>query len=72
MVFVNSMSDLFHKEISAEYIRKVFDVMVQARWHAFQVLTKRSHRLLSLRVSFLGRRTSGSELVSSQPGTTIA
>ena len=48
MVFVNSMSDLFHEDIPAEYIRKVFDVMVQARWHTFQVLTKRSHRLLEL------------------------
>lgn len=41
-VFVNSMSDLFHKEIPASYIDRVFDVMERADWHVFQVLTKRS------------------------------
>ena len=44
-IFVNSMSDLFHDAVPDDYIRRVFDVMVQARWHVFQVLTKRSHRL---------------------------
>jgi protein gp37 len=47
-IFVNSMSDLFHQEIPAEYITRVFDVMEQASWHRFQVLTKRSERLLEL------------------------
>jgi len=47
-VFVNSMSDLFHKDVPAEYIREVFDVMTQADWHQFQVLTKRSERLREL------------------------
>jgi protein gp37 len=47
-IFVNSMSDLFHKDIPDEYIRQVFDVMVQADWHTFQVLTKRSSRLADL------------------------
>ena len=47
-IFVNSMSDLFHKDISDEYIRQVFDVMGRADWHVFQVLTKRSSRLASL------------------------
>lgn len=47
-VFVNSMSDLFHEEVPAEYIAQVFDVMRQASWHQFQVLTKRSERLLDL------------------------
>ena len=42
MVFVNSMSDLFHKEIPTSFISKVFDTMEDARWHTFQVLTKRS------------------------------
>jgi protein gp37 len=42
MVFVNSMSDLFHKEISREYISAVFDTMEKADWHIYQVLTKRS------------------------------
>lgn len=44
-IFVNSMSDLFHKDVPDDYIRRVFDVMVQADWHIFQVLTKRSPRL---------------------------
>lgn len=42
MIFVNSMSDLFHKEISREYIDQVFETMEAANWHVFQVLTKRS------------------------------
>jgi len=42
MIFVNSMSDLFHKEVPREFIDKVFDTMEQANWHIFQVLTKRS------------------------------
>lgn len=45
-IFVNSMSDLFHKDIPIEYIYRVFDVMQQADWHVFQVLTKRSGRLM--------------------------
>lgn len=48
MVFVNSMSDLFHKDVSLEFIRQVFDVMVRAERHRFQVLTKRAERLLEL------------------------
>jgi protein gp37 len=47
-VFVNSMSDLFHEAVPDDYIRRVFDVMVEARWHTFQVLTKRSRRLATL------------------------
>src|SRR2546421_8224639 len=47
-IFVNSMSDLFHKDVPDEYIRQVFDVMVKADWHIFQVLTKRSSRLAEL------------------------
>lgn len=47
-VFVNSMSDLFHEEVPAEYIMRVFDVMRRAHWHQYQVLTKRSERLLEL------------------------
>ena len=42
MIFVNSMSDLFHKEIDRTFIDRVFDVMERADWHVFQVLTKRS------------------------------
>lgn len=48
VVFVNSMSDLFHKDVPAEFIQKAFDVMRRAHWHQFQVLTKRSERLLEL------------------------
>ena len=44
-VFVNSMSDLFHRDIPDEYILSVFDVMRRANWHKFQVLTKRAERL---------------------------
>ena len=47
-IFVNSMSDLFHKNIPLEYIQRVFDVMKRAYWHRFQVLTKRSERLAEL------------------------
>jgi len=42
MIFVNSMSDLFHKKIPREFIGRVFDTMEAASWHTFQVLTKRS------------------------------
>ena len=42
MIFVNSMSDLFHKEVPSAFISKVFDTMEKADWHTFQVLTKRS------------------------------
>jgi protein gp37 len=48
MIFVNSMSDLFHEEVSLEFIQKAFNVMYRAYWHTFQVLTKRSQRLLEL------------------------
>ena len=48
IVFVNSMSDLFHEEVPLEFIQRVLDVMRHASWHTFQVLTKRSHRLLAL------------------------
>jgi protein gp37 len=44
-VFVNSMSDLFHPVVPDDFILKVFEVMSQAHWHTFQVLTKRAHRL---------------------------
>lgn len=45
MIFVNSMSDLFHEEVPEAFIDKVFKVMRQAHWHTFQVLTKRAERL---------------------------
>ncbi len=48
MVFVNSMSDLFHKDVPIEYIVRVAEVMEKASWHTFQVLTKRSERMRDL------------------------
>jgi len=45
MVFVNSMSDLFHERVPDSYIQQVAQVMSKANWHIFQVLTKRSDRL---------------------------
>lgn len=42
MIFVNSMSDLFHKQVPTDFIDEVFDTMEEADWHVFQVLTKRS------------------------------
>ncbi|MEZ4232423.1 MAG: phage Gp37/Gp68 family protein [Polyangiaceae bacterium] len=47
-IFVNSMSDLFHKDVPLEYIQRVFEVMRRAHWHRFQVLTKRAERLAEL------------------------
>ena len=40
MIFVNSMSDIFHESISEEFIFKIFDMMSEADWHRFQILTK--------------------------------
>ena len=48
MIFVNSMSDLFHKDVPIDFIQQAFDVMRRADWHRFQVLTKRAERLLEL------------------------
>jgi protein gp37 len=45
IVFVNSMSDLFHEDVPDEFISQVFDVMRRANWHNFQLLTKRADRL---------------------------
>ena len=48
IIFVNSMSDLFHKDVPIAFIKKVFAVMERAYWHQFLILTKRSERLLEL------------------------
>jgi len=53
VIFVNSMSDLFHRDVPLKFIRRVFDVMNEASWHQFQILTKRSGRLLQLDPSLL-------------------
>jgi protein gp37 len=51
-IFVNSMSDLFHKEVPWRFVDSVFETMEAARWHTFQVLTKRS----SLMMRYLNER----------------
>ncbi len=48
LIFVNSMSDLFHKDVPIQFIRRAFGVMREAYWHRFQVLTKRSKRLAAV------------------------
>jgi len=47
-IFVNSMSDLFHKAVPDEYIKTVVNVMLQANWHTYQILTKRPERMAQL------------------------
>lgn len=47
-IFVNSMSDLFHKDVPLDFILRVFEVMGRADWHRFQVLTKRPERVAEL------------------------
>ena len=53
MIFVNSMSDLFHENVPFTFIERVFLVMRECRQHTFQVLTKRSDRLLELSSSLI-------------------
>ena len=47
-IFVNSMSDIFHEAVSKKFIFEIFKVMNKADWHLYQILTKRSERLLEL------------------------
>ncbi len=47
-IFVNSMSDLFHKDVPLSFIQQTFEVMCRADWHQYQVLTKRADRLAEL------------------------
>jgi protein gp37 len=47
-IFVNSMSDLFHERVPENYIRRVFEIMGEAHWHTFQVITKRAERLAEI------------------------
>ena len=54
MVFVNSMSDLFHRDVAEDYIREVVRIMLLADWHTYQVLTKRSDRMRDLLAGPLG------------------
>jgi protein gp37 len=50
-IFVNSMSDLFHEDVPLNFILQIFELMRQASWHTFQILTKRSDRLVELNQS---------------------
>lgn len=58
MIFVNSMSDIFHKGVPRDFIDRVFDTMEEAKWHTFQVLTKRS----SLMRNYINLRYRGEPL----------
>jgi len=53
LVFVNSMSDLFHEDVPLDFIVQVFSTIRLASWHVFQVLTKRADRLLTLEKSLV-------------------
>ncbi len=57
LIFVNSMSDVFHKDIPVDFLDRVFQTMEEADWHVFQVLTKRS----SLMRDFVNRRYAGGQ-----------
>jgi protein gp37 len=48
IIFVNSMSDLFQEDVPLDFIQTIFHVMARADWHCFQILTKRSERLLEV------------------------
>lgn len=48
VIFVNSMSDLFHRNVPLDFLLEVFDVMNRASWHTYQILTKRADRLLQV------------------------
>ena len=48
MIFVNSMSDIFHEDIPLDFVKSIFETMNKAYWHTFQILAKRSIRMLEL------------------------
>ncbi len=62
MVFVNSMSDLFHRDVPVEYIERVVHVMQLADWHTYQVLTKRSDRMRDLLRTRLERAATAEQI----------
>ena len=67
VIFVNSMSDLFHARVSTSFIRDVFRVMEDTPRHTYQVLTKRPRRAARMARNFRGRETSGSASASRRP-----
>jgi protein gp37 len=48
IIFVNSMSDLFHGDVPDDFVKRIFETMSKASWHTFQILTKRSKRMLNM------------------------
>lgn len=75
MIFVNSMSDLFHKEVPFNFVDRVFDTMEAACWHAFQVLTKRSSRMRNYVRARYGERGAPSHIwlgTSIEDGTKLS
>jgi protein gp37 len=62
MIFVNSMSDLFHDQVPDEYIEKVCQVMLAAKWHTYQILTKRADRMQKLLATKLSAAASASHI----------
>ncbi len=55
-IFVSSMSDVFHRDFTDEQIDRIFDVMVRADWHQYQLLTKRPDRMVRYIKDWLGRQ----------------
>jgi protein gp37 len=66
MIFVNSMSDLFHEKVPDDFIERVFQVMISAKQHTFQLLTKRSERMMQWmrgRYRFVNEKVDGHPLL---------
>lgn len=57
-IFVNSMSDLFHKDVPDDFVESVFETMREAHWHVYQVLTKRADRMAAFVKAYAKRRGS--------------
>ena len=75
MIFVNSMSDLFHKLVPFDFVDRVFDTMDAADWHTFQVLTKRSSRMRDYIIRRYGDKGSPAHVwlgVSVEDGTKLS
>jgi protein gp37 len=70
-VFVNSMSDLFHELVPDEFVYSVFDVMAQATWHSFQLLTKRPDRMAEVVASYYKRNVDREPAANVWLGTSI-
>ena len=62
MYFVNSMSDLFHEDVTHDMFTEIWSVMSVAKWHTFQVLTKRPSRMLELVSDWTGYMKNGKPL----------